>query len=96
VSAGQNSGRLGKRLRARLVELSFNQGGQACCGNSLEKAAPTHWHNLSPDFGGNSKGSRQHEREIKPLSESMAGMGCAAASMVATLTENVVPMSGPE
>src|SRR5260370_19869245 len=55
VSASQNSGRVGNRLRLGLVKLSFNQGGHACCGNSLEKAAPTYWHNLSPDRDGNSK-----------------------------------------
>jgi hypothetical protein len=41
VIARQNSGRVGNRLRAGLVELSSDQGGQACCGNSLDKMAPS-------------------------------------------------------
>ena len=41
LSARQNRGRAGNRLRADLVELSFNQGGQACCDNSLDKVAPS-------------------------------------------------------
>jgi DNA topoisomerase IB len=41
VIARQNGGRAGNRLRGGSVELSFNQGGQACCGNSVDKVAPS-------------------------------------------------------
>src|SRR4029077_16350405 len=41
VIARQNGGRVGNRLRASLVERSFNQGGQARCGNSSDKVAPS-------------------------------------------------------